>query len=132
MAQLNWIDDYSVGVEEIDFHHKKIFALINDLRRSIGKKDIAVDDLLLELRDYADYHLRTEENYFEKFKYKRGKKHKKMHDKYRIKIDKFINQKNAINLNLRKLLNFLEKWWISHILGEDKKYEEFFHENGLY
>lgn len=132
MAQLNWLDEYSVGVEELDFHHKKIFSLINDLRSSLVKKELSTEDILLELRDYADYHLSTEENYFEKFNYKKAKKHIKYHNIYRKKIDKFINEKNTKNFKIEKLLIFLEKWWIQHILHEDMLYKDFFNDHGLY
>lgn len=130
MLLLNWDDDYSVGVQKFDNQHQKLFNLINNFYESmkINRESDKVDETLKELVDYANIHLAEEEKYFEKFDYPLKDEHKKIHDEYRKKIQKFIDERKVGTENVLSfdIVDYLGKWWIDHIMGTDRLYTEFF------
>lgn len=136
--KLEWKEKYSVKVGEIDEQHKKLFGFLNamdELIRNNGPKSEALK-LIEGLNDYADYHFETEEKYFEQFNYVGSDNHKKSHNDYRVKIGEFLEQINTVEdatmtAFLFEILDFLEDWWVNHILDEDKKYTQAFNNNGL-
>ena len=139
--QLEWQDDFSVGVEEIDSQHKKIIGFINNLDQNLGRSDLAQiqKNMLREMTDYARYHFGTEEKYFDLFNYEHSAEHKKGHDAYEDKVEEFEKRLSSLdsgNANERvsftlDLMGFLEDWWVGHILHEDKQYSACFKEHGL-
>ena len=132
MTELSWPDEYSVGVDDFDFHHKRIFSMLNELRES---KDMDLKmkyDFISDLIRHIDYHLSREEYFFEKFDYKDKKRHIKEHNKYRARMKKFNEKQKKGTLNIEELADFLERWWIEHITKEDKKYRKIMNENGVY
>lgn len=129
-----WKEEYSLGVKEIDEQHQKMFVIINDLYHAIQQsKDKEVMLATIdELINYADYHFSVEEKYFAEFKYEDTVAHIKTHDDYRKMIAGFVEEyKGGESLLSYKILDYLEDWWIGHILGTDKQYVECFRKNGV-
>jgi hemerythrin len=137
--KFEWKDEYSVGVEEINTQHKKIIGLINDLDAAVhaGNTKEDLDKIINDLNDYAKFHLATEEKYFDEFNYPDKEEHKKRHDTYVIKVTDFddkikkLDENGAIKLAF-EMIDFLEDWWVNHILYEDKKYTKTFNDHGLF
>jgi hemerythrin len=137
MTLLKWEDKYSVGVKELDEQHKKIIEIINRISQIIDKNNFNDEDvgkIFVELKDYADYHFTNEEIYFREFDFDKTESHIKEHDDYRQKIeqmegDYYSDKKKKI---ISDLSNFINQWWINHIIGTDKEYTECFHQHGLY
>lgn len=137
MALITWQDEYSLGIEEIDTQHKKIVELINRLFTMFQEHKLSdaagLGTILKELSDYADYHFKTEEKYFDLFQYAKAPGHIEMHNNYRTKIAEFnaqyeADKSEAIFFNLT---NFLQDWWIWHINNTDRDYAPLFKENGV-
>lgn len=129
MEFIGWRNEYSVGNEEIDNQHKKIFKLINDLYEAFitKKDDLSTDEVLAALRDYSVNHFKTEEKMFERYNYVHKAEHKKEHESFINTVDKIIEEsKGNKKLLSMKLTNFLQKWLINHILEEDMKYRVMF------
>ncbi len=134
MAFIDWSDEYSVSVKEIDDQHKKLFNIINafyDTMEDDSKK--ALGKLLNSLAEYTMYHFKTEEMYFDKFRYVDSEAHKKEHQVF---VDKVFDVKN--NFESGKLVisvsitRFLKKWILEHIALTDMKYSSCFTDNGLH
>ena len=128
MSIIIWKPELSVGIKTIDDQHKKLVDMINKLHdaMSAGKgKDIMVK-LVGELADYTDYHFKTEENLFNKYKYQELLSHKAEHDKLRSEVmtlkSKLDKGETIITV---EVLYFLKDWLSKHILGSDKKYSSF-------
>lgn len=136
---LEWSDEkFSVKVDEIDEQHKKLFSFINRLDNLIksdrSREELAV--ILNEMNEYAQYHFSTEEKYFDKFDYPESDEHKARHHQYEVKIaeykERLGNLENADLIDfMYEVLDFLQDWWIGHILHEDMKYSKFFNDHGL-
>ena len=132
MTELNWPIEYSVGVEDFDFHHKRIFSMLDELRNMEESDTEKKNEMVDEIVKHIAYHLLREEILFKKFKYKYEARHVREHNKYRAKIDKFIQKRDNGTFDYADFIQFLEGWWVHHIVNEDKKYQEVMNENGVY
>jgi hemerythrin len=122
---LEWTDQFSVEIEELNEHHKYIVALINKLDEALIKKSdhqIALD-IISELFDYASYHFGAEEALFEIKHYPFASDHIERHMEFRERLHEIrdlveVGEESA-GMGLRE---YLLTWWTSHILQCDKKY----------
>jgi hemerythrin len=134
MALLEWQDSYSVSVAVLDEQHKKIFKIINKLFDSM-KENLNSEKLkaiLKEFSDYAIYHFKTEEDLFEKYEYGDRALHISSHDIYRRKIKDFEKKLNNKEDFLSfKVIDFMEDWWLGHVMTADHQYKEFFASKGV-
>lgn len=134
MALMKWDATFSVGVEEVDEQHKKLFMLINlvfDAMKA-GKGAEVLKLTIDELIDYTHTHFSYEEKYFSKFNYEHTKEHKLEHKKFIDKITDFQKEyESGTALLSTEILNFLKDWLTTHIKVIDKKYTACFNKNGL-
>lgn len=128
--KLEWMDSYSIKIDEIDAQHKKLLSIANELY------DLATGDesnykngvskALKKLTDYTEYHFSYEEGFQQKYGYPQ-------HDFHKMQHDQFIQQ---VNSQIQKLSNpdsddgvafydFLVKWVLNHIAKSDKVWADF-------
>ena len=136
MQLLVWQDTDSVGVKELDDQHKEIFSVTNRfydlMSQSKTKEDfkLILDELIKNIID----HFATEEKYFDLYQYDQKISHTRLHQTYLQKINQFSKEIDQ-NFNIELLLqmaDFMKNWWIHHIDNEDKKYSQYFNQQGLY
>ena len=79
MAFMNWSNDYSVNVDQIDTQHKKLFDMVNGYSDALQQKKSAeaVAQLVNGLALYTISHFRNEEKLFDKYGYPDAENHKK-------------------------------------------------------
>jgi len=136
MALINWTEEYSVGVKELDEQHRRLVAVINQLFTLYSEKKfkkVDVEPIFKKLLDYADYHFGTEEHYFNLYNYAEKAQHSALHESYRQKIQDLKKEYDAADSakTLFAMNNFLNDWWIWHINNVDKEYTAYFNANGL-
>lgn len=132
---IEWKEEYSVGVSEIDTQHQKLVEIINELFHAVeeSKEKERIPFILTELVSYAEYHFSTEEKHFEEFDFEGKEEHIKVHDSYREKIAQFLERyKEDESLLSLEIMSFLKEWWLGHIRGMDRGYIDCFHKHGLY
>jgi len=135
MPFIEWNETLSVNISEIDEQHKKLINIINNLHDSIDKGISFNEQLYIiqNLVDYAKTHFATEEKYMMQFNFPEYGFHRSHHDFFRKKIDDFFKKLIDTKENISvEILGFLKSWLINHIIGIDKKYTSFFHNNGLF
>ncbi len=134
MDFIEWNDNFSVNVEEIDIQHREMLRIINRLLETLSdeKSSEIVEDTLSKLTDYTMTHFKTEEDYFDQFNYSRSSTHKEEHRGFAEQILEFkkIFKEGRESLHL-EVTNFLMNWLLNHLLISDKEYTECFNENGL-
>ncbi|MDH4261457.1 MAG: bacteriohemerythrin [Spirochaetia bacterium] len=134
MALFEWRNNYTVNVAKFDNAHKKIIDLMNELHDIIKlKKDShSFEKVLNELYGYTKTHFNDELILMEQLGYADAGDHKHEHEKFILQLDdikhKLENSSNLLNV---QLLYILKDWLITHIMGTDKKYSEFFNKNGI-
>ncbi len=132
--KLDWEDKYSVGVEEIDNQHKRMFEVINELLDAINTNSTeeSLGHIIESLIQYKKFHFATEEKYFKEFNYDETiehiNKHKEFNDKLNALKEKYLNYTVEFAF---ELVDFLEDWLLNHLTVVDQKYIKCFHEHGL-
>lgn len=119
---------YAIGIDEMDEQHRELLRLA-DLAKHKDHDELEMNNLVLQLLNYATGHLDQEEAYLkanglESFL----AEHIKLHRLFRIKaMDFYSDFRGTIGVEAKaKLLaeigEFCEKWLIEHIDDEDRKY----------
>jgi hemerythrin len=134
MSSMEWDEDLSVNVSEIDKEHQLLVGMLNELNDAMrwGKGKAVVGNIIEGLISYAGSHFRNEEKYFDMFNYPKAISHKKEHSDFVAKVCEFRTgfEKGKLGLTI-EVLFFLSDWLRKHIKGSDKEYGPFFNANGL-
>lgn len=114
----------------IDNQHKELIAILqqaNDLlHTSENRRKIYVPVIIRKLYYYSQYHFSFEEEHMKYHSYPLLQNHKELHKAYIGKIHEFIVDYQREEAALTdKIVLFLKKWIVSHILNEDKKYKNY-------
>ena len=129
MPVFYWRENYSVHIQEMDDHHRRLFERANKLYEEIDadKEQSSLEDALDFLIRYTEFHFTEEEvllkrhNYSE-YETQRGE-HKRIIKEVLELKERF--KRNEVEMNT-DVLDFLKDLIINHILTEDRKYSEFF------
>lgn len=134
-------EKYKTGVELIDTEHRRLFEIIHDTNDLIHaellhNKYDEIMHLLVELKDYTEFHFRDEENLMERIHYPEISAQKRAHTAFverLVEVD--LTDLDEMDDNQQEylidLINFLSGWLINHILGSDKKIGEYMREHGI-
>jgi len=113
-----WLDEYSLGVQEIDDQHKFMFQLANEIQfseLSDGKKYAD------KLYNYTKWHFSVEEKYFSELKSPHLMKHMEMHNILLEGLVSIMDDGLSTYEDLEKLKAYYLKWLVEHILYQDRK-----------
>jgi len=131
---LNWSDEYKIGIEKIDRQHQYFFTLTNKLLKIVAKREQSHRELLLILNKLFSYTLRhfaIEEAMFDKSKYESAKHHILRHNEMRRKMRGYLRRINKPNANIDKLVTEIARhsvdWLHNHITVEDRLYSTYAH-----
>ena len=104
-----------------DSQHQILFELIDRIR------DVPFDpEIIVKLRLYAENHFTLEEIYMEKLRYPELEPHREAHNRFRTELEALTEIEADSSKELQDALaSFLYKWLKMHVLGIDKKLEEF-------
>lgn len=134
MSLMDWKDDLSVKVSEIDNQHKKLIGYINELHDAMktGKAKDVLEGIIQKLINYTKSHFATEEKYFKLYNYPLTKEHLQEHESFVNQVvdfqEKFAAGKMGLSIQIMK---FLTDWIQKHIKETDMAYSEFFIEKGI-
>lgn len=129
---IEWSDDLSIGIPEIDEQHKVLVELLNNLHSAIvhRKAKDEIGETLDHLIEYTRVHFATEESVMNLFKYPEFEEHRKEHQKLIDEVADLKQRYDAGTQNLTmELLHFLKTWLQNHIIYSDKKAGDFIVKN---
>lgn len=129
MKSVKWSGDLSVGIDEIDKDHRRLFSCIDDLFTAChaGQGPSVLQQILICLMQYTREHFAHEEDLMRRVGYPDVVDHRAMHAELVSELDDIIEQFNITNSHelSNKTLQFLEDWLTHHILIEDRKIGKF-------
>ena len=128
MPIFEWNDSYSVGIDEIDRHHRQLVQLLNDTYDAFseGSHREKLGGILDELIDYATYHFACEERWMEESSYPELPAHRGEHARFIDRVVEIQKDFHAERSHLTlEVLSFLKNWLTSHILRNDGAYGRF-------
>lgn len=130
---INWRDDWSIGVYDIDSQHKELFRRINALLDACnqGRGNEEVASTINFLGTYVETHFRAEENLMLKNNYPDYKSHKEIHENF-IKsfkeLDGRFKTEGVKPYLIIETNRIVVNWLIAHIQNIDKKFGTYFKE----
>jgi hemerythrin len=133
VSLVEWSQDLSVSIEEVDAQHKQLVAMLNELHAALstGRGREALQGILDGLAEYAVYHFATEENLFETHDFPATAVHKTQHADFVERVSAFTERhargEGSLSIDV---LNFLADWLTAHIQGSDKEFGRFLNERG--
>jgi hemerythrin len=122
MQLLQWKDEYSVGIDAVDYEHKELIDLINRLHEELDASDPkrTVPAFFGDLLKGISAHFALEEKFMRDHAYGRLGSHKEDHerllDELREIMDSFEDAKTIDAVELRKRL---ETWFTRHFRTHD-------------
>ena len=134
MAEIEWSTELSVGIDKIDEQHNKLIEIVCELDEAIKNKQAAdmVEDVLVNLFNYAQMHFAVEEELFRKHKYPESALHEMEHQRFITKAfafkERFDSNRRGLSTDL---LDFLSDWIINHIKVTDKRYSTYMKKCGV-
>lgn len=134
MAFMEWTKELSVGIISIDKEHQQLIEMINDFYENIKirSNNENISRLIHGMNQYTIEHFATEEKYMQQYNYPGYESHKKAHDIFIAKVEDIESRYNdGLVILSFEITGFLKEWWRNHILVTDKKYSDFFINNGV-
>ena len=126
---IEWTEKYELGDEVIDFQHKKLVLLLNQLHDALESQtaELLVEIALDELVKYTKTHFTQEESIMEDEDVPSAMvdPHKKAHRGFVKKIEDFKSDYNAGKAEVTQgIIDFLKDWLVNHIMVTDKELVE--------
>lgn len=124
---IEWRAEYSVGVADIDSQHKRLIFLLNEMnlidnvRRD---RNSHLMDLLEQLNEYAAYHFLGEEGLLREHlsSHEATAKHIAAHRHYWMTMADFRKRHQEGDPKVaEEVVEYLNRWWINHILETDRQ-----------
>ncbi len=120
MSVSEWNESFSVGIKKIDYQHRKLIFLLNELvsARATGQQREMIGRVLEDLVAYTDYHFRAEEDFFRV--HPRYEEHHAIHQGFVKQALALLDayQRGEDNLASETVL-YLQNWVREHILETD-------------
>lgn len=134
MPMLEWNENLSIHVVEIDSQHQELVDMVNTLYDSMvaGADSEILFDIIDRMLRYTDVHFGTEETYMSQYAYPETAAHKADHADFMAKAAQVAKDHQAAKLGLSMdVLNFLGDWLVTHINGSDKRLGKFLESKGI-
>jgi hemerythrin len=129
MPYIEWTQEFSVGVEDMDSEHKQWISILNTLFDAInrGIDNHIIGDIIDRMITYSKYHLTHEEMFLEDIRYPHLEMHKMKHDELLRKLNRIKEQfESGASFKLTiDAIKLLKEWLSNHIQITDKKYAHY-------
>ncbi len=127
---IQWSNEYELGDEVIDFQHKKLVLLLNQLHDATesNTQELLVEICLDELVKYTQTHFTQEESIMDDVEGLTEEficTHKNTHRGFVSKIESFRKQYYEGKVSVSEdIIHFLKNWLVDHILLTDRELVE--------
>lgn len=127
MQQIQWRDQFNIGVEMIDQAHHRLFSIVQkmmDLYVEKRENKFACVEGLKYFKAYALKHFAEEEAYMREIGYTGYSVHKKIHDKMRYEtlpeLERLLYESDFSTEMVQRFIGVCTGWLTGHIIMEDR------------
>jgi len=124
MALLQWKDQYSVGIEAVDYEHKELIDLINRLYAEFAKvgADSSIEAFFGDLLKGISAHFALEERFMRERSYDQLAQHKADHERLIDELRDMMDEDlGADQMSSSNLLERLDAWFSRHFETHDAR-----------
>lgn len=125
--QLEWQDEYNIGVELIDKEHQRLFKIINKLfvfREEEKDGQWTCQEGIKYFKNHAVKHFADEEAYMESIGYEALEQHRRIHRDFRNNLlpalEQELERTNYAPDSVDHFLGVCTGWLVGHTLTEDQ------------
>lgn len=120
---MEWKDEFSVGIPEIDAQHQTLAGCIALLEDAVTSQQrwLAVHSALVRLSDFVRIHFAVEESLMHIHGYPELSRHIDEHRQFAAKLTAL--QAGSLRVDVSgEMVAFIQKWLREHIMTSDKHY----------
>ncbi|TVR60811.1 MAG: hemerythrin [Candidatus Competibacteraceae bacterium] len=131
---IEWSNELSVGIEEIDAQHQVLVDLLNQVHEAIQQRRTTevTNDIIDRLEEYTRVHFAVEESLMRILHYPGYKRHKEEHEKLIAQLAELRAKMEAGKASISfELAHFLKVWLTKHIMEVDQHYVAHFLAQGI-
>lgn len=128
MDKLAWKSEYNIGNLQLDKEHQELFSIARKVLKINHKNDedskrAELKDIISELFSYVGTHFSDEQQYMTRIRYPDIENHKKLHANMIKMLKNLITHLNILSIEEieEELKQFVEEYFVRHIIMEDKK-----------
>jgi hemerythrin-like metal-binding protein len=128
MKELEWKDEYALGIPAIDLQHKRIFDCIISILAGPSADDrLRAEAEILKLLGLLQEHFTLEESMMRTLNYAELEPHIEEHRRFHADVhhlaERFLRHKTGVS---GEAIKTVQKWLREHIMTSDKRYVDFF------
>lgn len=124
VALIEWKDSYSVGVADVDYEHREMIDLINDLHERLSNKSDELDasTFLGKIFQAISSHFALEERFMQDHRYDQFSQHKAAHERLLDEIRDIMDDYEAApEASSAELSHRLDLWFTEHFKTHDAR-----------
>ncbi len=128
---MQWKDEYSIGVAEIDEQHKGVTDLLSLIDKAIEKRESWTDIFfkLEQLREHARFHFALEEALMRMHGYPKQAEHANLHKHFLDKLDQ-LQMTTLSHVVTMKTIEYLSTWYADHMKTQDREFVRYIVDKG--
>ncbi|HAF45640.1 MAG TPA: hypothetical protein DCK83_12105 [Gallionellaceae bacterium] len=128
---MQWEDEYSVGVAELDDQHKGIIDLFTVINAAIDSREGWSDVFfkLEKLREHARFHFAVEVSLMRMHGYSKLAEHVEQHKHFLDKLDQLqmTTLSRQVTMNT---IEYLGNWYSEHMKTQDREFVRYIIDHG--
>jgi hemerythrin-like metal-binding protein len=128
MKDLEWKDEYALGIPAVDIQHRGIFdCVIRILSGPADDDKLRAEANILKLLSLLQEHFSLEESMMRTLNYPEVERHIEEHRRFHADVhglaERFLRHKGGVS---SEAIKTLQKWLKEHIMISDRHYVDFF------
>ncbi|MBF0334148.1 MAG: bacteriohemerythrin [Alphaproteobacteria bacterium] len=133
-APLIWRDEYSVDIQRIDTHHRRLFEMVNGVIEAVqeGRDRVVVLDAMDLLLGFTMFHFNEEEELLKRYGYADAEHHCARHRQLVTQVRSIAEQLTEGGAQASEAREMLKDWVLAHVLSDDGEFVPFLHAKGIY
>lgn len=124
MPFIEWKQEFSLGIPDVDHEHRELIELINELYAHLEQQDsgVKVEDFLGEIYAKISAHFALEEKIMREHNYDQYEDHKAEHERLLDEIRDIMDAyEDDAHFNESKLAACLNFWFTEHFKSKDAR-----------